>query len=49
MLYLFLMSIVPTVPAGWLTFAEGIVYSRTTPLSRCGASALVTINRPQGQ
>ncbi len=25
-LYLFLMSIVPTVPAGWLTFAEGIVY-----------------------
>jgi len=26
MLYLFLMSIVPTVPAGWLTFAEGIVY-----------------------
>ena len=27
MLYLFLMSIVPTVPAGWLTFAEGVVYS----------------------
>jgi len=27
MLYLFLMSIIPTVPAGWLTFAEGIVYS----------------------
>jgi len=26
MLYLFLMSIVPTVPAGWLTFADGIVY-----------------------
>ena len=26
MLYLFLMSIVPTVPAGWLTFAEGVVY-----------------------
>jgi len=26
MVYLFLMSIVPTVPAGWLTFAEGIVY-----------------------
>ncbi len=26
MIYLFLMSIVPTVPAGWLTFAEGIVY-----------------------
>lgn len=26
MIYLFLMSIIPTVPAGWLTFAEGIVY-----------------------
>ena len=26
MIYLFLMSVVPTVPAGWLTFAEGTVY-----------------------
>jgi putative membrane protein len=26
MLYLFAQSIVPTVPAGWLTFAEGTVY-----------------------
>lgn len=26
MIYLFLMSIVPTVPASWLTFAEGTVY-----------------------
>jgi putative membrane protein len=26
MIYLFLQSVVPTVPAGWLTFAEGIVY-----------------------
>ncbi len=26
MMYMFAMSIVPTVPAGWLTFAEGIVY-----------------------
>ncbi|MDG2028760.1 MAG: cytochrome c oxidase assembly protein [Acidimicrobiales bacterium] len=26
LIYLFLMSIVPTVPAGWLTFAEGVVY-----------------------
>ncbi len=25
-IYLFLMSVVPTVPAGWLTFAEGVVY-----------------------
>jgi putative membrane protein len=27
MLYLFLMSVVPTVPAAWLTFADGVVYS----------------------
>jgi putative membrane protein len=26
MLYLFLMSVVPTVPAAWLTFADGVVY-----------------------
>ncbi|HEX8802766.1 MAG TPA: cytochrome c oxidase assembly protein [Acidimicrobiales bacterium] len=26
MLYLFVVSIVPTVPAGWLTFADGAVY-----------------------
>jgi len=26
MVYLFTMSIVPTVPAAWLTFAEGAVY-----------------------
>ncbi len=27
MVYLFASSIVPTVPAGWLTFANGVVYS----------------------
>ena len=27
MLYLFVTSIIPTVPAGWLTFAEGSIYS----------------------
>lgn len=27
MLYLFVVSIVPTVPAAWLTFADGAVYS----------------------
>lgn len=26
MVYMFSMSVVPTVPAGWLTFAEGVVY-----------------------
>lgn len=28
MIYLFLQSIVPTVPAAWLTFADGVVYQR---------------------
>ena len=27
MVYLFLMSIIPTVPAAWLTFADGTVYT----------------------
>ncbi len=27
MIYLFLMSVVPTVPAAWLTFADGAVYT----------------------
>ncbi|CAN5650216.1 hypothetical protein BH20ACT2_BH20ACT2_02830 [soil metagenome] len=27
MVYLFMMSVVPTVPGAWLTFAEGAVYS----------------------
>ena len=26
MVYLFLQSVIPTVPAGWLTFADGVVY-----------------------
>ncbi len=26
MVYLFCQSVIPTVPAGWLTFAEGVVY-----------------------
>jgi putative membrane protein len=26
MIYLFLQSVIPTIPAGWLTFAEGSVY-----------------------
>jgi len=28
MVYLFAQSVVPTVPAGWLTFADGVVYKR---------------------
>jgi putative membrane protein len=28
MVYLFAQSVVPTIPAGWLTFADGVVYKR---------------------
>jgi putative membrane protein len=39
MIYLFLMSVVPTVPAGWLTFAEGTVYKHyDTPVRVWGLS-----------
>lgn len=34
MVYLFLQSIIPTVPAGWLTFAEGVVYTHYDVLPR---------------
>jgi putative membrane protein len=39
--YLFMMSVMPTVPGGWLVFAEGIVYhSYDTPERLWGISAL---------
>ncbi len=42
MIYLFLMSIVPTVPAAWLTFADGVVYSAyDTPARLWGISATI--------
>ncbi len=41
MIYLFLQSVVPTVPAAWLTFAEGIVYDAyDKPLRLWGISAV---------
>ena len=42
MIYLFLMSVVPTVPAAWLTFAEGVVYKHyDIPVRVWGMSATV--------
>jgi putative membrane protein len=41
MIYLFLQSVVPTVPAAWLTFAEGIVYDAyDQPIRLWGISAV---------
>jgi len=40
MIYLFLESVIPTVPAAWLTFAEGTVYKRyNVPVRVWGMSA----------
>ncbi|MEO6571428.1 MAG: cytochrome c oxidase assembly protein [Ilumatobacteraceae bacterium] len=41
MIYLFLQSVVPTVPAAWLTFADGVVYHvYDKPLRLWGISAV---------
>lgn len=49
-IYLFLQSVVPTVPAGWLTFAEGVVYKHyNQPVRVCGGSARRTINSWPGR
>jgi putative membrane protein len=41
MIYLFLQSVVPTVPAAWLTFAEGVVYDAyDTPVRLWGISVI---------
>ncbi len=41
LIYLFLMSIIPTIPAAWLTFAEGTVYSAyDKPVRLWGMSVL---------
>jgi putative membrane protein len=41
MIYLFLQSVVPTIPAAWLTFAEDVVYKAyDTPVRLWGISAV---------
>lgn len=41
MIYLFLQSVVPTIPAAWLTFADGVVYDAyDKPLRLWGVSAV---------
>ena len=41
MIYLFLQSVVPTVPAAWLTFAEGVVYQAYDTPVRLGGISVV--------
>lgn len=41
MIYLFLQSVVPTIPAAWLTFAEGVVYQAyDTPVRLWGITVV---------
>lgn len=42
MIYLFLQSVVPTVPAGWLTFADGAVYKSYDQPVRLWGMSVVT-------
>ena len=48
MLYLFVTSIVPTVPAAWLTFAEGSVYSAYDIPERLGDISVTTDQQVAG-
>jgi putative membrane protein len=48
MLYLFVVSIVPTVPAAWLTFAEGSVYSAYDIPQRLGGISVTTDQQAAG-
>jgi putative membrane protein len=48
MLYLFVTSIVPTVPAAWLTFAEGAVYSAYDIPQRLGHISVTTDQQVAG-
>jgi putative membrane protein len=48
MLYLFVVSIVPTVPAAWLTFAEGAVYSAYDIPQRLGRISVTTDQQAAG-
>ena len=47
MIYLFLQSVVPTMPAGWLAFAEGSVYQAYDhPVRVWGVSVTTTSSSP---
>jgi putative membrane protein len=48
MLYLFVISIVPTVPAAWLTFAEGSVYSAYDIPQRLGDISVTSDQQAAG-
>jgi putative membrane protein len=48
MVYLFAQSIIPTVPAGWLTFADGVVYKRYNIPVRVWGIGVITDQQTAG-
>jgi putative membrane protein len=48
MVYLFAMSILPTIPAGWLTFAEGSVYNHYDHIVRVGGVSVISDQQAAG-
>jgi len=48
MVYLFAMSILPTIPAGWLTFAEGSVYDHYDHIVRVGGVSVISDQQAAG-
>ena len=48
MIYLFLMSIIPTVPAGWLTFADNPVYPAYDTVERLWDISVVSDQQAAG-
>ena len=48
MLYLFGTSLIPTIPAGWLTFAEGAVYKHYDTIVRVGGVSVLSDQQAAG-
>ncbi len=48
MMYLFTTSLIPTIPAGWLTFAEGPVYKHYNTLIRVGGINVLSDQQAAG-
>jgi len=48
MVYVFAMSILPTIPAGWLTFAENAVYTHYDHIVRVGGISVISDQQAAG-
>jgi putative membrane protein len=48
MVYMFAMSVLPTIPAGWLTFAENSVYNHYDHIVRVGGVSVISDQQAAG-